>query len=235
MWLANLFKKNNRKTTETGNYISFEEKLLEQCIEFIPAHFRKDADYAAAVAYLSHGQFDLAVRKLVQLADKPGFFFNNDYWLELKQVAGKLGMEEESRKCDEKLEDNTEHNIVLYKGIVIEKVSEDTYRHYVSDSLTNEANAERREKDGLKEMMAVNGFYRRSYGREGMIYHINGKRVCEIRYQHTRTADHLVVYAYSYEYLALPIRQRLSEQEKETLRNELMKWLNSQNITAEYL
>lgn len=233
MWLTNLFKKPENSPAEAGGYIPLESKLLEQCLEFIPGHFRNTQDFANAVEFVSHRQYAEAVKCLLSLADKPNFYFNNDYWLELAQVASRLNLKAELELCNQKLEANNVHNIVLYKGIVIERISEDTYKHYVSDSLSNEKNEERRQRDGLKEMLAANGFYQRSYGKEGTIYYINGKRVCEIRYQQV-TGTHIVVYTYSYEYLALPIRQRLSDGDKDLLRKELTDWLKANGTTVEY-
>lgn len=233
MWLNNFFKKPVTTPSDAGGYIPLESKLLEQCIEFIPGHFRSSQDFAGAVEYISHQQYADAVRALIRMADKPDFFFNNDFWLELAQVAARLNMRTEVELCNQKLEANNVHNIVLYKGIVIERVSEDTYKHYVSDSLSNEKNEERRQRDGLKDMMAANGFYLRSYGKEGIIYFINGKRVCEIRYQYL-TTTHIAIYTYSFEYLAMPIRQRLSDTEKEQLKADLTEWLKNEGLTAEF-
>lgn len=235
MWLLNLFKKkNDTPPGASGTYIPVEHKLLEQCIEFVPSHFRSSPDYAGAIEHISHHHYDKAVVCLINLADQPDIFFNDDYWLELKQVATKLKLDRSAAHCDKKLEENKINNIVLYKGIVIERVSEDTYKHYISDSLNNEKNEERRAKDGLKEMMAANGFYMKGQDREGTIYHINGKRVCEIRYQLLHNNKHLIVYLYSFEYLALPIRQRLSDAEKEALRKDLTDWMATQGLTVEF-
>ncbi len=234
MWITNLFKKSGKAQSEQQRHISFEENLLNQTIDFIPSHFRNSQTYAHIVEYLSHNQLNQAVKALIQLGDQPNYFFNNDYWLELAHIATKLNMTEEYKLCQQKLESNKINNIVLYKGIVIEKVSEDTFKHYISDSLTNEHNEERRVRDGLKELMTENGFFMRGNGKEGIIYYIVNKRVCEIKYQQIHPGGPTTIYTYSYEYWALPIRQRLNEQEKETLSKALNEWLKHEQITPDF-
>lgn len=234
MRLFDLFRKNDKPSAGVPGYIAVEQKLLEQCMEFIPGHFRSSVYFADAVGHISHNQYRDAVASLIKMADQPSFFFNNDYWLELKHLAARLGMEPEAATCDRKLLQNKDNNIVLYKGIVIEEVAEGTYRHYISDSLSNEKNEERRTRDGLKELMGSDGFHMKGLGREGTIYHINGKRVCEIRYQQVGDGRHLIIYNYSFEYLALPIRQHLGEAEKNTVTKELTEWLKTQGYTAEF-
>ncbi len=234
MRLFDLFRKNDKAPAVAHNYIDVEQKLLEQCMEFIPAHFRGSVNFADAVGHISHNQYRQAVASLIKMADQPSFFFNNDYWLELKHLATRLGMDGEVSTCDRKLQENKDNNIVLYKGIVIEEVAEGTYKHYLSDSLSNEKNEERRNRDGLKELMGNDGFHMKGLGREGTIYHINGKRVCEIRYQQVGDGKHLIIYNYSFEYLALPIRQHLGEAEKATLTKDLAEWLKGQGYTVEF-
>ena len=233
MWLIDLFKKKEDVTVVAHNHAPIEQQLLLQCLEFVPGHFRGSVFYADAIGHLSHKQYADALGSLVKMADQPGFFFNNDYWLELKHLATKLGLQKEIAVCDRKLEENKINNIVLYKGIVIEEVADGMYKHYISDSLSNEKNEERRLRDGLKELMGTDGFHIRALGKEGTIYHVHGKRVCEIRYQQL-SETHFVVYSYSLEYLALPIRQRLGDPEKEALHKELLAWFKTQGITAEF-
>lgn len=234
MRLFDLFRKNDKAPAVTHNYVDVEQKLLEQCMDFIPAHFRSSVYFADAVSHISHNQYRNAVASLIKMADQPSFFFNNDYWLELKHLATRLGMDGEISTCDRKLHENKDNNIVLYKGIVIEEVAEGTYKHYLSDSLSNEKNEERRTRDGLKELMGNDGFHMKGLGREGTIYYINGKRVCEIRYQQVNDGRHMIIYNYSFEYLALPIRQHLGEAEKTTLTKYLTEWLKGQGYTAEF-
>lgn len=234
MWLFDLFKKKNAAPAELSSHVSFEENLLKQSVDFIPSHFRNTQTYANVIEYLSHNQLALALKSLVKLGDQPNFYFNNDYWIELSQAATRLNLPEEYAICQRKLDDNKINNIVLYKGIVIEKVSDDTYKHYISDYLNNEKNEERRTKDGLAEIKAVNGFHMRSYGKEGTIYYIINKRVCEIKYQLSRVSGCITIYRYSYEYWVMPIRQRLSDAEKETLRKEITDWLKTELLTPEF-
>lgn len=233
MWLFDLFKK-SKTPAEVSSHVSFEENLLKQSVDFIPSHFRNSQTYANVIEFLSHNQLALALKSLIKLGDQPNFYFNNDFWIELGQVATRLNMPEEYAICQQKLEANKVNNIVLYKGIVIEKISEDTYKHYISDYLNNEKNEERRTKDGLAEIKSVNGFHMRSYGREGTIYYIINKRVCEIKYQQSRQHGGIIIYTYSYEYWVLPIRQRLSDAEKETVRKEITEWLKTELLTPEF-
>ncbi len=234
MWLLDLFKNKGKSSAEQNTQVTFEESLLKQSVDFIPSHFRNSQTYAHIVEYLSHNQLELALKNLVKLGDQPGYFFNNDYWIELAQAAQRLNMQAEYQICQQKLEINKINNIVLYKGIVIEKVSDDTYKHYVSDYLTNEKNEERRIKDGLNEIRGTNGFHMRSYGKEGTIYYIINKRVCEVKYQLSRPHGGIIIYRYSYEYWVLPIRQRMSDVEKEVLEKELTEWLKTEFLVPEF-
>ncbi len=234
MWLLDLFKNKGKASAEQSTQASFEENLLKQSVDFIPSHFRNSQTYANIVEFLSHNQLDLALKNLVKLGDQPGYFFNNDYWIELSLAAQRLNMQAEYQLCQQKLEINKVNNIVLYKGIVIEKISDDTYKHYISDYLTNEKNEERRTKDGLNDIRGTNGFHMRSYGKEGTIYYITNKRVCEIKYQLSRPHGGIIIYKYSYEYWVLPIRQRMSDHEKEELQKELTEWLKTEFLTPEF-
>ena len=114
------------------------------------------------------------------------------------------------------------------------KIEEEYIVEEISESTRDQWMRERHEKDNVSSLINYDGFHEKFYGRDGMIYYVKEKQLCEIYCEMT--------FADEYDWIisldqlcewVLPAKKKMNVPEKENIKEELLVWLKKKRISAE--
>ena len=118
----------------------------------------------------------------------------------------------------------------LPEGWTETKISEDTYITHIPQEQKDKWLIDKWAKDNLTEILLKDGFHLKQDGRAGTIYYVAGGRFCEIYYELSAVPQfHILIFFENLTECSQP-KQRITEEEKIKLRQELSKWLLQEGI-----
>jgi hypothetical protein len=93
-----------------------------------------------------------------------------------------------------------------------------------------EANIKRRKEDNVAELINKNGFHEVYGGRSGTIYYVKNGQLCEFYYEGGNGG--IMIHLDDQTDWVLPIKQLMTEAEKNKIQQELLDWLDKEKIKA---
>ena len=128
-----------------------------------------------------------------------------------------------------KYEDNK-----LPKGWTETKVSDNTFVTNIAQEQKDNWDRERREKDKVGQLSKIDGFHDKSNGRQGTIYFVDQGKTCEIYYEISGVKEYdILIWFDKLNEWILPHLEAINPIDKQRIKSELQKWLDSKKIRAE--
>lgn len=233
MGLFDFFKTKTEQTKTEPDLTT--EQIIRALIDDIPEHYRTHRQFINCIEYLEQGEWALSHDSLIELADESEHFFSDDFWLGLADAATKMNLNEKADYCREQLRiTKSKISWTIPKSSTVEKIDETHYQHYYSQKLKDSWDNKRREQDKLKSFINKEGFHLSKGGRNGTLYYIANGKVCEIYWEISGVPQfNILLYFESLDSWALPTKQKMTSDEKEKIKSELLDWLTEKNISAE--
>lgn len=186
MKLFNLFrsKENNESV----------DNLIQKQLDYLPEVYHSHRQYKNCIEFLENREWALALDSLIELSEETGHYFSNEFWNSLLEVAKRMNLSNEEEYFLDQLKRNQsdlEHRIPF--GWAEVKHDENLYETHTSEKNVQHWNSERRIKDNIVTLTKVNGVYRQSSGRCGIIYIVEDGNLSEISYELEMNAAALFV------------------------------------------
>lgn len=216
MSLFNSFKR-SQKTDITP------EQTIRRLIDYMPGFYKSHRQFINAVEFLEHREWGLALDSLVELANETEHYFSEDFWLGLADAADKMQLREQASYCRKQIERN-EQDIKSKTpfGWTTFKVDDMLFIHHVSEKLKDEWTIERHKKDKVRELLNKEGVHLKSHGRDGFLYITDKGKIAEIEYE--LGINGLILNFNSLTDWVLPVKQLLTIEEKEKIKNDIKNW-----------
>ena len=131
-----LFKKPEQNY---GGNATMARRKLSYALDYLPELYKAQQDYKVALYYMDNQEWGLALKSMIELTQKTGHYFAQDFWIELKDAAQEMGMGNEVNHCRNQLARNTEQlNEILPLGWTAEKNEAGELIYHKSTRVINE-------------------------------------------------------------------------------------------------
>ena len=123
---------------------------------------------------------------------------------------------------------------ILPKGWTETKISENSYLTNIPQEQIDQWQIERWKKDKVNKLIQKDGFYLKSIGRSGTIYFVDNNQLCELDIEISGVKEFdFIIYFEQLKEWELPNKKIMLENEKETIRERLLIWLEKEKIKAD--
>jgi hypothetical protein len=86
------------------------EQIIRRIIEYMPDFYVGLQPFKNSVEFVERHELHLAAKSLIELADKTGHYFSEDFWSGLADATALLKMHKESKYCQGQIIRNKERN-----------------------------------------------------------------------------------------------------------------------------
>lgn len=106
-------------------------KQINQILSSLPEIYLKHQQIIIARNYLDHSEWVLALESIIEMTQKTGHLFSQDFWLELKDIAQLLNQGKTAEYCHAQMLHTTrEFKGVLEKGNTAERLEDGSFTHH---------------------------------------------------------------------------------------------------------
>ncbi len=230
MNIFSIFKKHKPPTPDLK-----PAAMLRLVQEYVPEYYRDSKHFKESKDFLRQGEWGLALEWLIEMADKSGHYFSEDFWLDLATCADKMQLTKEAEYCRQQVRRNeTEIGITTPKGWTTVKLTNNHLEHHIAKIIENKWLNEIHEKDGLDELVKNNDFHLKSHGRSGTIYYVAEGKVLEIGFEISGVRKYDILTDFdSLHSWTIPANERFAFKEQSTIREELLQWLELKHIKTD--
>ena len=199
------------------------EKTIRRLVDYMPEFYKTHRQFTDGVEFLEHREWELALDRLIELADETGHYFAEDFWLDLADTADKMNLKDKASYCREQINRNLED--IKSKtpfGWTTIKLDDNHFQHHISEKLKEELATEIRKKDKVDELLRHEGVHLKSHGRSGFLYITEKGKIAEVEFQFG--VNGLNLYFNSLTNWSLPTKQILTVDDKLKIKNDIIKW-----------
>jgi hypothetical protein len=82
------------------------ERILRRLVDSLPDAYKTHQQYINCVEYVAHGEWELALDSLIELAEETGDHFSNQHWQGMADTAAKMNLTRAGDYCREQIKRN---------------------------------------------------------------------------------------------------------------------------------
>ncbi len=114
------------------------------------------------------------------------------------------------------------------------KISEDTFYASIPQEVLDKWQIQRWKKDKIERLVKKDGFHLKEDGRCGTIYFIENEKFCEIDFEISGVSQYdILIFFDNLSQWVFPLKKKMTDVEKEIIKNKLEIWLKAKKIKAE--
>ena len=209
------------------------EQTMRHLVEYMPEFYKTHRQFVNSIDYLERKEWELALDSLIELANETEHYFSEEFWIELAESAEKMNLKSQSVFCRQQIERNEkEINMKTPFGWTTIKNDDNHFQHYIAEKLNEESTEKRRQKDNVLKLINKDGVHLKSHGRTGYLYIVDKGKICEVGFE--LGINGLILYFESLNDWTLPTKKRISDKEKEEIRNYITDWAKRTKSDIEF-
>ena len=209
------------------------EQTMRHLVEYMPEFYKTHRQFVNSIDYLERKEWELALDSLIELANETEHYFSEEFWIELAESAEKMNLKSQSVFCRQQIERNEkEINMKTPFGWTTIKNDDNHFQHYIAEKLNEESTEKRRQKDNVLKLINKDGVHLKSHGRTGYLYIVDKGKICEVGFE--LGINGLILYFESLNDWSLPTKKRISDKEKEEIRNYITDWAKRTKSDIEF-
>lgn len=198
-------------------------QIFQRLMDYLPEHHTKSKIYGHIEMHMRTRQWEWALLSLIELADKSGHYFSEEYWLSLADAAKQLGKPDKETYCKAQIARNREElRMATPFGWTSIKLDNNQVQHFISNKIREEWHEARRKRDEVDQLLARDGVHQKTDGRAGRLYFVEDGRLTETEYEFGM--DGLILYFAYTTHWVLPVKQALTAEERTRVKKALMAW-----------
>lgn len=232
MGIFNFFRKKKEVITNVSECLP--DDIIKRVAEYVPDFYMDSDQYKACLSHIKDNAFEDALKDLIELADKSGHYFSEEFWNELSDAAVKMNMINEAEYCKLQIERNkTDLKFVTPFGWTIIKIDDTHYQKHTSDKKSEETAWIWRNKHKVHELIKKDGIHKKSLARDGFLYYVKDMKLTEIYYD--TNSNKLDISLNEVNNWVLPQKLALTDSDKAEIRNAITEWANKNKESIEFL
>lgn len=107
------------------------EMHITGVLKNLPQTYHKHQQIIIAKNYLQHAEWALALESIVEMANKTGHLFSQEFWMDLKDIAQNLNQPKIAEHCHEQMLHTTrEYKGVIEKGNTVAKTKDGSFIYH---------------------------------------------------------------------------------------------------------
>lgn len=198
-------------------------QILQRLIDYVPEHYTGHKAYGHIQMHMRTKQWEWALLSLIELADKSGHYFAEEYWLQLADAARQLDKPEKEAYCKAQIVRNREEiRMATPFGWTTVKIDDTHFQHHISKRIREQWDAARHKRDEVDSLLEEDGIHQKADGRSGRLYYVNNGRLAETEYEFGE--DGLILYFVYTTHWIRPKKEALTEEERTEARKAIMDW-----------
>lgn len=198
-------------------------QIFQRLIDYLPEVHLSHRVFGHVQMHMRTRQWEWVLLSLIELADKSGHYFSEEYWLSLAAAARQLDKPDKEAYCKAQVARNREEvKMATPFGWTTVKIGEQQFQHYIAPRIREEWDMARHKRDEVDSLLEKDGVHQKTDGRSGRLYYVNNGRLAETEYEFGM--DGLILYfAYTTHWIR-PEKTPLTSEERELVRKAITDW-----------